>query len=93
MRVREFLNQDGAVFAVSWSGPVLPDLQQLLGPHFAEYSSALAALAHPGLQRSVRVASSGLVVESGGHMRAYAGRAYLPARIPSGVSVAELRKS
>jgi Protein of unknown function (DUF2844) len=91
MRVREFLNRDGVVFAVSWSGPALPDLQQLLGAHYAEYSAAVAALSHPGLQRSVRVASPGLVVESGGHLRAYAGRAYLPALIPPGVSAVELR--
>jgi hypothetical protein len=91
MHVREFLNQDGVVFAVSWSGPALPDLQQILGTHFAEYSAALAALTHPGMHRSVRVASSGLVVESGGHLRAYAGRAYLPALVPAGVSAADLR--
>ena len=90
IHVREFLNQDGIVFAVSWSGPVLPDLQRLLGAHYAEYAAALAALSHPGLRRSVRVASSGLIVESGGHLRAYTGRAYLPALVPGGVSAAEL---
>ena len=79
IRVREYLNQNGVVFAVSWSGPVMPDLQPLLGAHYVEYRAGLAALSHPGLHRSVRVASSELIVESGGHLRAYAGRAYLPA--------------
>lgn len=91
MRVREYLNRDGVVFAVSWNGPVLPDLQLLLGTRFEEYTTALAALNHPGLHRSVRVVSSGLIVESGGHLRAYAGRAYLPALIPAGVPAADLR--
>ncbi len=90
IRVREYLSRDGLVFAVSWSGPVLPDLQRLLGAHFTEYCAALKALPHPGLHRSVRVESSTLIVESGGHLRAYAGRAYLPALIPAGVSDAEL---
>ena len=90
MRVREYLSRDGVVFAVSWSGPVMPDLQRLLGTHFAKYAAALKALTHPGLQRSVRVASADLIVESGGHLRAYAGRAYLPALIPAGVSEAEI---
>jgi hypothetical protein len=90
MRVREYLGGDGVVFAVSWSGPVMPDLQQLLGAHFAEYTAALKALPRPGLHRSVRVASSTLIVESGGHLRAYSGRAYLPALIPAGVSAAEI---
>jgi hypothetical protein len=90
MRVREYLSRDGVVFAVSWSGPVMPDLQRLLGTHFAQYTAALQALAHPGLHRSVRVASSELIVQSGGHLRAYAGRAYLPTLVPAGVSAAEL---
>jgi hypothetical protein len=91
MYVREYLNRNGTVFAVSWRGPVAPDLRPLLGEYFAEYASALSALDHPGLQRYVRIASPTLVVESGGHLRAYAGRAYLPALIPAGVPVAALR--
>jgi Protein of unknown function (DUF2844) len=91
MRVREYLGRDGVVFAVSWSGPALPDLQRLLGAHYVDYATALAALARPGLHRSLRIASSELVVESGGHLRAYAGRAYLPTRVPAGISTADLR--
>jgi Protein of unknown function (DUF2844) len=91
MRVREFLNRDGIVFAVTWAGPVMPDLQRLLGAQFAVYTAALVARDHLGVHRSVRVASSGLVVESDGHLRAYVGRAYLPAMIPNDVSTAELR--
>jgi hypothetical protein len=91
IRVREFLNQSGVVFAVSWSGPVMPDLQRLLGAHYAAYCAGLAAPTHAGLHRSVRFASPDLVVESGGHLRAYAGRAYLPALIPAGVIVPDLR--
>jgi Protein of unknown function (DUF2844) len=91
MRVREFLSRSGVVFAVAWSGPVVPDLQRLLGASFPEYTKMLATLPQPGLRRSLRVASSDLVVESGGHMRAYSGRAYLPASIPLGTSAADLR--
>ena len=91
IQVREYLNRDGTVFAVTWAGPVVPDLQLLLGTQFAVYTGALAARDHLGLHRSVRVATSGLVVESDGHLRAYVGRAYLPALVPIGVSAAELR--
>jgi len=91
MRVREYLGRDGVVFAVSWSGPALPDLQRLLGTHYVEYTTALAALTRPGLHRSLRIATSELVVESGGHLRAYAGRAYLPTRVPAGIATADLR--
>jgi hypothetical protein len=91
IRVREFLNRDGIVFAVAWSGPVVPDLRSLLGSSFESYIKGLGALKHPGTQRSLRLASDDLVVESGGHMRAYGGRAYLPPLIPAGASPADLR--
>jgi Protein of unknown function (DUF2844) len=91
MRVREFLNRNGIIFAVTWSGPAMPDLQRLLGTHFAAYTKALTELNQSGLQKSLRIASSELVVESGGHLRAYAGRAYLPALIPSGTPASDLR--
>lgn len=91
MRLREYLDRSGNVFAVSWSGPVLPDLQRLLGAHYAQYAAAIASLEHPGLHRSVRVSTPELVAESTGHLRAYAGRAYLPALVPAGVLAAELR--
>jgi hypothetical protein len=84
LRVREFATRDGRIFAVSWSGPAPPALQNLLGSYFSRYSNAVAAMEHPGLHRSVRVVQSDLVVESGGHLRAYVGRAYLPALLPSG---------
>jgi hypothetical protein len=91
VRVREFLNRDGVVFAVSWLGPVMPDLQRLLGENFESFAKAVAAMKHPGLKRALRIASSELVVESGGHLRAYTGRAYLPALIPTGTSIPDLR--
>jgi hypothetical protein len=91
MRVREFLNRDGIVFAVTWSGPVVPNLRTLLGSSFESYIKGLGALKHPGTQRSLRLASGDLIVESGGHMRAYGGRAYLPPLIPAGASPADLR--
>ena len=91
MRVHEFLNRKGIVFAVSWAGPAAPDLQRLLGAQFAVYTTALTARMRLGLQRSVRVATPDLVVESEGHLRNFTGRAYLPAMLPIGVSMAEVR--
>jgi Protein of unknown function (DUF2844) len=91
MRVREFLNRAGIVFAVTWRGPVMPNLQQLLGTRFPIYAAALSVQQRPGLQRSVSVATPELVVEAEGHLRAYVGRSYLPALLPPGVSIGELR--
>jgi hypothetical protein len=91
MRLREFENRSGVVFAVVWSGPAMPDLQRLLGTSYKAYTTALAAENRSGLKRSLRIATSDLVVESDGHMRAFSGRAYLPALIPTGTSAADLR--
>jgi hypothetical protein len=91
MRLREYQNRSGVVFAVVWSGPAMPDLQKLLGASYQTYTTAVAAANHSGLKRSPRIATSELVVESEGHMRAYTGRAYLPALIPAGTSPADLR--
>jgi len=90
-RIREYATHAGVVFAVAWSGPVMPDLHILLGDNFAAYAGALATVDRPGLRRSLRLETAGLVVETGGHMRAYRGRAYLANRLPAGAAVSDLR--
>lgn len=89
VRVREFIAA-GRVFAVTWSGPVVPDLQTLLGIHYTRYARAVAA-PPPGLHKSVRIDAADLVVESAGHLRAYVGRAYLPGAVPAGMTRAAIR--
>lgn len=87
--LREYAGLDGTVFAVTWSGPFIPNLKETLGNYFAEFSAA-AGPAH-GSRTHLEVRQAGLVVESGGHMRAHHGRAYLPQRLPDGVSVGDLQ--
>jgi Protein of unknown function (DUF2844) len=38
--VREYAAASGVVFAVTWQGPFLPDMQQTLGTYFKSYSDA-----------------------------------------------------
>jgi Protein of unknown function (DUF2844) len=86
--VREFVSSDGRVFAIAWKGPTIPNLRQILGQYFDNYVAAAQArhLGHNHLQ----IQQSDLVVQAGGHMRAFSGRAYLPQAVPGGVSVGEL---
>jgi hypothetical protein len=87
--IKEYLSPSGTVFAISWSGPALPDLRQLLGSQFDVYTRAAAAQnTGPG---RINVQDSGLVVQSGGQMRAFFGRAYLPAQVPQGVALDDIR--
>lgn len=87
--VREYLSPTGTVFAVAWNGPHMPDLRQLFGANFARYQQAASAKA--GHRGPLVVDEPELVVQSGGHMRAFYGKAYLPPLIPDGVSVDEIK--
>jgi hypothetical protein len=93
--VREYVSPDGRVFGVAWRGPFLPNLQQLLGDSYATFAQAAqdARSAQPRHSRNapLTVEQPGLVVHSGGHMRAYVGHAYVPGMIPQGVDAAGIR--
>jgi hypothetical protein len=83
--IREYVTPAGKVFGVSWTGPVIPDLSQLLGSYNAEFQSAVhASRTRPAA--AVLVRNPDLVVESGGRMRAFYGRAYLNSMLPDGVA-------
>src|ERR1700757_3344482 len=41
--IREYLTPSDKVFAVSWHGPVNPDLRQMLGGYYAQYEQAASA--------------------------------------------------
>ena len=87
--VREYIGADNVVFAVSWQGPSMPNLQQLLGSYADQYVSA-ASEPHAG-RRAVAIQSDQLVLRSGGHMRSFAGSAYVPALLPQGVTPDNIR--
>lgn len=91
--VREFVSPtSGKVFAVAWQGPWPPDMRQILASYFAQYqqSAQTQANSHPG-RRPLVINQPGLVVQSGGHMRSFAGRAYIPEMLPPGVSAEAIR--
>jgi hypothetical protein len=87
--VRQYVSPSGRVFAVTWSGPQMPDLKQLLGSYFETFRKAPAVKS--GERGPLRVEDPALVVYSGGHMRAYQGRAYDPRLVPVDVPADELK--
>jgi Protein of unknown function (DUF2844) len=87
--VREFVGSDGNVFAVAWNGPTVPNLHQTLGQYFDNFVAA--AQAKHADHHHLQIQQSDLVVQAGGHMRAFSGRAYLPQAVPAGVSIGDLR--
>lgn len=86
--IKEFVSTSGTVFAVTWQGPLMPNLKQLLGQYFDSYVTAAtnnrSGYSHLGIQQA------DLVVQSNGHLRAFSGIAYIPSLMPAGVTVAQL---
>jgi hypothetical protein len=91
--VREYLNASGAVFGIAWHGPQMPDLSDLLGSYFPQYQASVKAVraARGNARGPVSVDDSGLKVQSGGHMGAFSGVAWLPSALPAGVSGSDIQ--
>ncbi|HEY6448019.1 MAG TPA: DUF2844 domain-containing protein [Acidobacteriaceae bacterium] len=90
--VDEYVSPAGKVFAVTWHGQFMPDLQQILGPaYFQQYAAALAAREKHFGHRPLNIQQPGLVVQTSGHMRDYFGRAYVPSMLPEGVKADDIR--
>ncbi len=82
--VREYVTAQGKVFGVAWQGATPPNFQQFLGTYFQQFIDA-------GKNRRrgtgpLVIEQPGLVLYSGGHMRAFFGKAYVPDMLPQGVT-------
>ncbi|WP_153099772.1 DUF2844 domain-containing protein [Paraburkholderia hayleyella] len=89
--IREYAASDGRIFAYTWQGPTMPDLHALLGKYTASYrTGATANRAISNELHASRVERPDVVVESGGQMRSYLGRAWLPQALPPGISPNDL---
>ena len=87
-KVREYVSPAGKVFGVAWEGPFLPDLRQLLGLHFEQLGRAQSNRRGRG---PLIIQLPDLVLYSGGHMRAFAGQAYIPDMVPQGIRAEAIR--
>ncbi|MFL9997663.1 DUF2844 domain-containing protein [Paraburkholderia sediminicola] len=89
--INEYATNTGQIIAYTWQGPTMPDLRALLGRYADSYLTGAAALPPDGNLHASRVARPDVIVESGGPMRGYAGRTWLPAALPPGVTAADFR--
>lgn len=90
--VDEYVASGGTVFAVTWHGPFVPQMQQVLGRYFQEYADALQAQQpQPYGHKPLNIQERGLVIQTFGHMGAYYGRAYLPDMLPASVQADQIR--
>lgn len=85
--IKEYADASGKVFAVTWVGPVLPDLEALLGRHFSTLHAHIKATRPTGRSASPLVlAHDTLVLRSTGRMRRFHGHAFAPLLIPQGLA-------
>ena len=89
-RVREYVSGSGVVFAVAWDGPFLPDLKRLLGKFFQNMTTEAKKAPRAG-RSHLAVDLPEVVIQSGGHMRAFEGSAWLPAELPAGFAAGDVR--
>jgi hypothetical protein len=89
--VQEYITPAGIVFALTWRGPVLPDLSTLLGDYFQTFKNEIEKIRNTGRRASsLTVQNNGLIVQSSGRMGKFFGHAYAPDLIPTGVKINEV---
>ena len=89
--IREYVSPKGLVFGVTWQGPFMPSMQQLLGSYVTNLQTASPAQTQIRHLRGLTVKTNDFVFVSGGHMRFWKGNAYVPSLIPNNVSVEVVR--
>lgn len=86
--IREYVDMNGIVFAVTWRGMVEPDLSILLGSYYNESQKIQPS---PTVGRAPKIAGNDkIVIQKAGHMRDVRGRAYLPDLLPAHVNPGDL---
>jgi hypothetical protein len=90
--LREYANGQGKIFAVSWQGPLPPNLQKLFGTYFDQFQAGAAdsAHAHPGMHRQLTITHPDFILQSVGRWGAFHGKAYVTSLVPAGVLVVDL---
>ncbi|MBU3556236.1 DUF2844 domain-containing protein [Polynucleobacter sp. Ross1-W9] len=83
--IQEYLSGNGTVFAVTWSGPALPNLQILLGSYFKDYLAAIKEA-----RRSIYLNNENVIIQSSGMMGAFQGFAFLSKQAPAGFTPSNL---
>lgn len=87
--IREYVLPSNVVFAVTWDGPVRPDMTVLLGSYFPNFANAAAQ--RPRGAGPLIEHNGDFHIESAGRSGHFTGKAYLPRLIPANVRVEQLQ--
>ena len=89
--VREYVSPQGVVFGVAWQGRFMPNVNQLLGTYVENLQTATADQTRIQRRRGITVKTGDFVYSNFCHLQNCAGRAYVPAFVPSSVSAEVVR--
>lgn len=91
--VKEFINANGLIFAITWKGQGRPDFSQIFGVYYSEFKFERQAekLLAARSRNHLEVKGENLVVSSFGHGNILMGIAYLPKFMPAGLTAEDLR--
>jgi len=86
--IREYLLPANVVFAVTWQGPIRPNMRALLGSYFTNYVAA----GQSGVRGSGPLieGNDDFRIESAGRLGNFSGMAWLPRLLPAGVRPGDL---
>ena len=86
--IREYVLSANVVFAVTWDGPVRPNMRALLGSYFANY----VASGQSGVRGSGPLieGNDDFRIESAGRLGRFFGMAWVPRLMPAGVRPGDL---
>jgi hypothetical protein len=88
MVVHEYVSSEGKVFAVSWRGPGMPNLPQLLGDYSAQLAQARSGPHYN--HHHLDVATADVVMQQSAHLHSFFGRAWVPALVPQNFSLNDI---
>ena len=86
--IHEYVSAQGKVFAVTWRGPGLPDLGQLLGSYSAQLAKA-ATGSHYN-HHHLRIETPEVVMQSDAYLRGHSGHAWVRALLPQSFSLKDI---
>jgi hypothetical protein len=82
--IRQYLSPSGAVYAVTWNGPRMPNLSELFGKYAEQYSHRDRP---KGERHHMAFGGNDFMMRASGHMRTFSGRAWVPSLVPPGIDL------
>ena len=82
--IRQYLSPAGVVYAVTWHGPRMPNLQEIFGGYAAQLSQRDRIR---GGRHNMTLDGTNFMMRATGHGHTFAGRAWVPSLVPAGVDL------